>query len=255
VLTVLRYRALLRNLVLKDLKLKYQHSVLGFTWSLLNPFLMLTVYTVAFKYILQVPTPNYAHFLLAGLLPWNFFASSVTASTQSITANARLIRQVPFPHETLPIATVAFALVQFLVALGVLLPLLALFSDQPLRWTVLLLPLVLATHFAFTVGLAFLLAAGTVFFRDVTHLVEVLLPALFWTAPIVYPLTMVPAPLQLLFQLNPLVAFAVAYQDVLFWGRLPDPWIVTSALLWALAAVAVGHALFRRHSVAFAEEV
>jgi ABC-type polysaccharide/polyol phosphate export permease len=98
----LRYRTLVRNLVFKDLKLKYRDSVLGVVWSLLNPALLLIVYTVAFKVVLRVQTENYPYFLLAALLPWTFFSSSLTASTQSITGNANLIRKVYFPRETCP---------------------------------------------------------------------------------------------------------------------------------------------------------
>jgi ABC-type polysaccharide/polyol phosphate export permease len=116
---LLRYSPLVKNLVFKDLKLKYRDSVLGVVWSLLNPLLMLGVYTLAFKFILRVQTENYAYFLLVGLLPWNFFSSSLIASTQAIAGNGHLIRKVYFPRETLPIATVLFTFSQLLLALAV----------------------------------------------------------------------------------------------------------------------------------------
>ena len=119
---LLHYRTLIKNLVFKDLKLKYRDSVLGVVWSLLNPLLLLVVYTVAFKIVLRVQTENYPYFLLSALLPWTFFSSSLIASTQSITGNANLIRKVYFPRETLPIATVLFAFSQLILALIVFLP-------------------------------------------------------------------------------------------------------------------------------------
>ncbi len=163
VIQLLRYRTLVRNLVFKDLQLKYRDSVLGVVWSLLNPLLLLVVYTVAFKFILRVQTENYTYFLLAGLLPWNFFSSSLIASTQAITGNANLIKKVYFPRETLPIATVLFTFSQLLLALSVFLPALLLVSGVQLHWTAILFLPLLLFHVLFTLGLAFVLATCTVF--------------------------------------------------------------------------------------------
>jgi lipopolysaccharide transport system permease protein len=255
VVQLFRYRTLVRNLVFKDLKLKYRDSALGVVWSLLNPLLLLVVYTVAFKYILQVPTENYSYFLLAGLLPWNFFSSSLVASTQAITGNAGLIRKVYFPRETLPIATVLFTLSQLLLALSVFLPALLLVSGAGLHWTAVLFVPLLLLHVLFTLGLAFVLSTCTVFFRDVTHLTEVAVILLFWMTPIIYPVTMAPPTLQRFFKLSPLAAFAIAYQDVLFWGRVPEGIVLSTLLGWTAAALLGGYTLFRRFSPAFAEEV
>ena len=252
---LLRYSPLVKNLVFKDLKLKYRDSVLGVVWSLLNPLLMVGAYTFAFKFILQVQTENYAYFLLVGLLPWNFFSSSLIASTQAIAGNSHLIRKVYFPREALPIATVLFTFAQFLLALAVFLPALLLVSGVRLHWAaVLFLPLLLV-HLLFTLGLAFVLATCTVFFRDVAHLVDVAVMLLFWMTPIIYPVTMAPATLQLFFKLSPPSAFAIAYQDVLFWGRVPEGLVLSTLLGWTAAALLGGLAVFRRYSPAFAEEV
>ena len=250
-----RYRTLVRNLVFKDLKLKYRDSVLGVVWSLLNPLLLLIVYTVAFKIVLRVQTENYPYFLLAALLPWTFFSSSLNASTQSITGNANLIRKVYFPRETLPIATVLFAFSQLVLALVVFFPALVLVSGVPLHATAVLFVPLLLLHVLFTLGLAFILSTCTVFSRDVAHFTDVVLVLSFWLTPIVYPASMAPPKLQLLFQLSPLAAFAIAYQDVLFWGRVPAPGLVATLLGWTTVALVGGYAIFRRYSPGFAEEV
>jgi ABC-type polysaccharide/polyol phosphate export permease len=252
---VYRYRALVRNLVLKDLKLKYRDSLLGVVWSLLNPALHIAVYTWAFKGVLRIPLDDYSHFLLAGLLPWNFFAGALLASTWSIRANGSLIRKAHFPTETLPIATVLFSLAQLLLALAVFLPVMALLSGAGVRWTaVLLLPL-LALHALFTIGLALLLSALTAFFRDVAHLTEVALAMLFWVTPVVYPASLAPEALRGLLEWSPLAAFSGAYQDVLFWGRLPGPARLASIAAAAAFALALGWRVFRALSPRFAEEV
>jgi ABC-type polysaccharide/polyol phosphate export permease len=255
VLEVVRFRALVKNLVFKDLKLKYRDSVLGVVWSLLNPLLMLLVYTLAFKFILRVPTENYAFFLLAGLLPWNFFASSLTASTHVIVHNAGLIRKVYFPREILPLATVLFTFAQLLLGLAVFVPALLWVSGGRLGWPAVLVVPVLLLHLLFTLGIGLVLALSTVFFRDVAHLTEVAVMLLFWLTPIIYPVTMAPDPLQVLFKLSPLAAFAMMYQDVLFWGRLPEGLVTLTVLGWTAAALLGGHVLFRRFGRNLAEEV
>ncbi|HEV8674908.1 MAG TPA: ABC transporter permease [Methylomirabilota bacterium] len=252
---LVRYRSFIKNLVLKDLKLKYRGSVLGFVWSLLYPVMMITVYTFAFRYVLRVEIEHYPYFLLIGLLPWNFFATSAHASTGVIIANASLIKKVYFPRETLPIASVLFSFAQLVLALAVFLPALVLVSGVPLHWTALLFVPLLGLHLLFTVGVAHLLSAVTTSFRDVAHFTEIGLLLLFWVTPIIYPITMVPADLQVYVKLNPAAAFTIAYQSVLFWGTLPEPAVLATVLGWTLAMLLVGQAVFQAYSTSFAEEV
>jgi len=250
-----RYRALVYNLAQKDLKLKYRDSVLGVAWSLLNPLLTLAVYTFAFHTVLRVQMEHYAFFLLVSLLPWNFFSSSLLASTGSIFQNAQLIRKVYFPREVLPVATVLFGFAQLLLALAVFLPLLALTSTLPVRWTFALAIPLLLLHLVFTVGLALVLAPLTALFRDVAHLTEVALLLLFWVTPVVYPVSMVPLRLQGLLEASPLAAFTIAYQDVLFFARVPDRTVLLTILVATAVSLLVGLLVFRRLSPAFAERV
>jgi ABC-type polysaccharide/polyol phosphate export permease len=250
-----RYRALVGNLVAKDLKLKYRDSLLGLFWSLLHPALMLITYVFAFKVVLRVRAENYPYFVMAGLLPWTFFASALTASTQAIVGNAGLIRKVYFPREILPLASVLFAFTQLLLALAVFLPALILISGIGVSWKMALVLPVLLLHLAFTLGLAFPLAAVTVHLRDVAHLTEVMLPILFWVTPIVYPIDMVPATLQGWMKLSPLALFALTYQDVLFRARLPEWELIAPVIGWSAATVGVGYLVFRRFSPTLAEDV
>ena len=250
-----RYRVLVQNLVLKDLKLKYRDSFLGVLWSLLNPLLTLAVYTFAFHTILRVQMQGYAWFLLVSLLPWNFFSASLYASTGSILQNAHLIRKVYFPREVLPVATVLFWFAQLLLALSVFVPLLMASSILRVRWTFLLAVPLLLLHVLFTIGLALALSALTTWFRDLTHLTEVALLLLFWVTPVVYPVTMAPAWMQPLLSASPLAAFSIAYQDLLFFGRTPGVPVLLSVLLYPVVSLLGGLAVFRRYSPSFAERV
>src|SRR5207244_2316236 len=122
VISVYRYRELLKNLVLKDLKLKYRGSVFGFVWSLANPLLTIAVYAVAFTYILRVGTPGYVFYLMLGVLSWTFFANSAAMATGAIVDNASLLKSVTFPRAILPLATVLFNLAQYMLTVAVFLP-------------------------------------------------------------------------------------------------------------------------------------
>jgi ABC-type polysaccharide/polyol phosphate export permease len=250
-----RYRSLIANLVLKDLRLKYRNSVLGVCWSLLNPLLLMGVYTVAFKHIMRVPTESYPFFLVVGLLPWTFFSTAVVGSTGAVTGNAHLIRKVAFPSEALPVAGVLFAFTQLLLALAVFIPAVALLSGARFAAVALLFPVLLGLHLLMTVGVAFALSALTTSFRDVAHLTEVALLLVFWLTPVMYPASMAPAPLQYLFLFSPPAAFALAYQDLLFWGRLPAPPVAAAVLLFPVLALAIGHRIFRAYRTTFAEDV
>ena len=242
-------------MVVKDLKVRYQASVLGFLWSMLNPLLMLGLYTVVFATIMRVQMENYTFFLFSGLMPWTFFAGSLGASTASIVGNAGLIRKVNFPHETLPLATVLFNFAQLVLALVVIVPGLVLMTQAHLTLVALLAIPLLLLHLVFTVGIAFALSALTTVFRDVAHFTEVALMVLFWTSPILYTAEMAPHPLQVWFRLSPLAGFAIAYQDLLVNHRLPSGEVVVTLLFWTVAALLLGHAVFRRLSASFAEAV
>lgn len=235
--------------------MKYRDSLLGVLWSLLNPLLTLAVYTFAFHTILRVQMEGYAWFLLVSLLPWNFFSGSLYASTSSVLQNAHLIRKVPFPREVLPVATVLFLFAQFLLALSVFIPLLMISSVLRVRWTFLLVGPVLLFHVAFTIGLALALSALTTWFRDLTHLTEVALLLLFWLTPVVYPVTMTPSWLQPLLSASPLAAFTIAYQELLFFGRVPAPLVLLSVVVYPVVSLIVGLSIFRRYSPSFAERV
>ncbi len=248
------YRELLKNLILKDLKIRYGGSLLGLAWSLLNPLAMIVVYSIVFKYIFRIELENYTVFLITGLLPWSFFSSSVGASTVAVISDANLVKKIRFPREILPLATVQFNLVQFLMALVVFFPAL-IFLQAELGWTLLAYPAVLALHAGFTLGVALLLSAVTVFYQDIKHLTEVGLMILFWVTPIVYDLSMVPERVRWLFKLNPLAVYITGYQDIIYYGRWPtwDTWVLGT--FWVAASVALGSWVFRRYDPRFAEEL
>jgi len=249
------YRELLKNLVLKDLKLKYRGSAFGFLWSLANPLLMIVVYTVAFTYILRIRGEGFVFYLMLGQLGWTFFAGSAAMSTGAIVDNAGLLKSVAFPRAILPISTVLFNLAQYLLTLSVFLPALMFWYKVPLAAPMLLFPAVLALQALFTIGIALILSTLTAFFRDVRHLLDVALAMLFWTTPIMYQLQDVPERLRLLILLSPASSFVVAYQKLFFYREWPDASLWVVAATYAVGAFIVGAALMLVFEDRFTEQL
>ncbi|MXZ38975.1 MAG: ABC transporter permease [Holophagales bacterium] len=260
--SLVRYRSLLWTLVMRELRARYRGSVLGFLWSLLNPLLLLAVYSFVFGMILKrsdlVAVEPYGVFLVTGLFPWIWVSTSLLEGCTSLTANGGLIRKAVFPVEVLPAVAVTANLVHFLLALpivGVALVAGRLLGYPISGWTAVLLPAVLAIELVMVAGLAFALAALCVHFKDVRDLLGNLLVLAFFLAPIIYTLSDLPPQFASVVQLNPMTSFTTATQDLLFFGRLPE--LQVWAIMAAIAAVSwvVGAGLFSRLSDTLAEAV
>jgi lipopolysaccharide transport system permease protein len=260
-----QYRELLRNLVVRDLKVRYKNSILGIAWSWLNPLLMMVVYTVFFTIFLRNSSiPHYPVFLLCGLLPWNFFSDSIVQATDSIIGNAHLVKKVYFPREILPISIVLANLVNLLIALPVFFAL-ALFSGAPLTGWVLLLPITILIQVIFTIGLTLFLSTLNVFYRDTQHILRVLTLALFFLTPVFYPISTVPQEAHVLGisfnaqlwlrRLNPMASIIASYRDLLYWGAPTGLDFLLRTAVTALIVLILGYLVFLRYSPRFGEEV
>jgi len=254
---ILEYKELVRNLVVRDLKIKYKGSVLGFLWSLINPLIMLMVYWFVFTKVFYVDMENFPVYFIIGFLPWNFFVNSLLTSCSSVVDNAGIIKKVYFPRMIIPYGIVLSSFVQFLLTFIVLFPAMLWFSIE-VNLSVLMLPLIMLLHILFTTGICFFFATIYVYFRDTRHFLEILVTIWFWMTPIVYPLERVtaanvPAALKMLLLYNPMTQFINAYRDVLFLSGFPslNRWIALAAL--TLVTLTVGFILFYRRQPKFAE--
>jgi ABC-type polysaccharide/polyol phosphate export permease len=227
----------------------------GFLWSMVNPLVMIAVYTVAFTFILRVGAKGFAFFVLLGILAWNFFVNSAIMSAGAIADNGGLVKSVFFPRAILPTATVLFNLAQYLLTVVVLLPLMLAIYRVPPSGPMLLFPVFLALQVVFTIGVALLLSTATAFFRDVRHLLEIALLVLFWTTPIVYDIQRVPERLRLPVMLSPMSPFIVAYHQLFFFRQWPDAtvWFLTTT--YALMALVAGVAAFVTWQDRFADQI
>jgi ABC-2 type transport system permease protein len=262
-------RELITNLTLRDLRTRYKRSVLGWTWSMLNPLATVGIYTIVFKYFFKAQAPvgdpsgasNYAVFLLSGLLAWNYFNISLNNAMTVLVGNAGLIKKVYFPREGLVLSLIASNLVSFLIELGVLGVILLLTGSNVLPWLpVAALLVVLMT--VFILGLALVLAVLNVYFRDIQYLVgSILLQVLFYMTPIVYPIKLVydafggRAWLERLYTANPTVQFIEAFHHVLYDLRWPTLQNWAYLVAWSAGSLLVGMRVFRRYESRLAEEL
>jgi ABC-2 type transport system permease protein len=259
--SLLSYRELIYNLAVRDLRLKYKRSTIGIAWSLLNPVLMMVIYTVVFSHLLRVVDTHgrpYWAFVLGGLLAWMFFANSVGGAPVTFVHSANLVSRVFFPIESLPIATVVANFVNFLLSLAILLVVLVA-ARLPLGESLVLLPVILVAQLAFTIGVSLLVASLTVYFRDLEHLVGIGLTALFYLTPIIYPLdpksVRGAAAIIPYLRLNPLSWFLDSYHSVLYDGTWPSVSQFSLMLLVAVLALILGYGIFLRLRARLPEEV
>lgn len=233
---------LVLTLVRRQLVLRYRRSALGIAWSQLAPLALLGVLSFVFSIVVPLRIPHYALFVIVGLLAWTWFASGISAATDSIVEGRDLVRLPGFPTTLLPVVAVTTHLVHFLLALPALVVVLAIVLHQ-LPVPLVSLPLILAVQFLVTVAPAYLLAAMNVRHRDVSHFVAVALLPLFYASPVFYRVEQVPSRYHWLYDVNPLAQLIVAYRDVLLLGRWPD-W---SSLAVVAVAAAVVTQLTRLH--------
>ncbi|WP_410170697.1 ABC transporter permease [Clostridium felsineum] len=251
---IIKYKELLQNLTMKELKLKYRNSALGFFWSFLNPIMLLIVYTFAFKYIMHQTTPNYTVNLLAALLPWQFFQAAVQGSTTSIISNSNLIKKIYFPRQIMPLSIIFSNFVSFLITLVILFGAMIV-SRVQFTFCILLLPIILILLLGFSIGLSLILSSLNVLYRDISHFVEVIFMAWFYLTPIVYVLSAIPKVYRNVLLLNPMTMIMEALRSVLIEGKLPNPMYVGIIIIWDLALIYIGDKVFRRIENDFAEEV
>ena len=238
------YSFALRNLVLKDFRVRYRNMSLGVFWSLLNPLVMMGVLTFVFTKV--IPNRNITPlFLLCGLVPFNFFTIAWISGTTSLVDNANLVKRVPFPREIIPLASVLSNTLHLLIQIGLLLTLTLVFGKKVnIYW--LWLPVVWILEVILVSGLALVFSALNVFTRDIRYVVESASTVLFWVVPIVYPSPSSSEGFTAIYNYNPLAAVIFAMRFILQEGIAPP-----ASLLWRLAAGSLlmllfGFLLFRR---------
>lgn len=249
------YRELIYAFVARDLKVRYRGSVLGFLWSFLDPLINAAVLWVVFTFLFARGIENFALFLLVGILPWNFFASSVSQGSRVFTDNAGLVKKIRLPREVFPLSTVVANLVHFFFAFVILVLFFLVFKVpfNPLAW--LFFPLTLALLFVVSVGGTFLTSSISIYFRDFPFIVESGLRILYFATPIFYPPSFIPEQFRSIYLLNPLASGITALREVFMEGRIPDLGLLGLLTATALLFLLIGWVVFSKLERGFAEEL
>jgi len=244
---IYRYRDLVLALVARELKVRYRRSAIGFTWTMLQPLLMMLVLQVVFSSLFRFQLANYPVYAMAGILFWNFFSQSIVSSMNSLRGNAQLLKKVPVPKAVFPISTVASGVINLIFALVPLLLILVI-TGHPLTPALLFLPVAILLAALFTLGAGLLLSPLSMFFNDIVEMITVLLSVLMYLTPIFYPKEIVPEKMRWIVRFNPLRSILEVFRDPIYYGKVP-PWShLTVSCLIVLVALAVGAYAFRKSS-------
>jgi len=257
---LLRYRGLIQSLVARELKARYRGSVLGFAWSFINPLLLLLIYSFVFTTIMPNNTEGvrpYAVFMFCGILPWNWFATSLSDAAGSLIAGGNLIKKVLFPAEVLPLVSVLANMVHFFLGLPILIVFLLVSRHYPDPTDLLWFPVAVLVELVFASALALILSALAVHFRDIRDILSNVLMLWFFATPIIYPWFQPNVQrFRWLFNLNPFTHLAVSYQEILFFPGPIGHWKWLLALgVASVCLFLAGYWLFDRLRDSFAEAV
>jgi ABC-type polysaccharide/polyol phosphate export permease len=268
-------RELTVNLTMRELRGKYKRSLLGWSWSLLNPLATVIIFALVFRFFLKVQAPrgdpsglnNFALFLVCGLLPWNYLSNGLNGAMLTVVGNANLVKKVYFPREALVVSNVASWVYSLLIELGTMCIFFLIFGNMVLPWIPVVLGLILLQTI-FVLGLALLLSALNVYFRDIQHLFGIVLLGWFYATPIVYPMVLVEnadktkpellghqIPLLTLYRLNPMTRLVEAYRDVLYDLRFPPLVDVLYIFGCGVVMLVIGWYVFNRLEGRMAEEL
>ena len=243
------------SFVRRELRGRYKGSVLGFFWTFLNPLLQLCVYSIVFSTILKQGIEKYYLFLFVGLIPWMFFSSSVTGGAAAVVAEKDMVKKIYFPREVLPISRVTTNFVNMLLCFIVIFAVVVVSGTRINFIAILCLIPVWTVEYVLALGMAFIASAVTVYFRDMEHILGIIMMAWQYLTPVLYSYDIIPDEYKLLFSLNPMTPVIGAYRDILYESRVPD----LSTLLWALAlgliVLVIGWCVFSRLKRRFAEEL
>lgn len=251
---IYQYKELLYNLILRQLKVRYKQTLLGIGWALFTPIVMMFIFTIVFSKITKIETGDipYSIFVYCGLLPWLFFANSLTSATTSLIDNIQLLTKIYFPREIFPLSVIAAKFVDLFIS-SLLLVGLMLFYKINFCSIILFVPLIFIIQIIFMIGISYLLSMGNLFFRDVKYIFEVIIILWMFSTSVIYPIN---SPvLQKFLILNPMIAIIDSYRTVILLGKLPDMKNLSIACVISIIVFIVGSILFHRNEHLFAENI
>lgn len=232
------------NLVGRNLKVKYRRSVLGVLWTLLSPLATVMIFYFVFKIILKVQVPHYMAFLVSGVLPWAFFSQTVTEGMNSVVGNVGIVAKVPVPVQIFPLAGAITNFITLFLALPVILGV-SVLTDVPLSGSIVLLPFFFMCLFFMSYGLSLVLGLLFVYFRDLSHILGLVMQLWFYGTPVFYNPDMVPAKYHWILLANPVGSCFVSLHQILAYGQWPSQEMIGCSVLWAFVLMSFGLFVFK----------
>jgi len=253
-ITLGRCRDLLWLWTAREVRVRYKQSLLGFAWAILQPLALTLVFTFVFSWLVRIDTGGvpYPVFAYAALVPWTFFATSLSFGIPSLVNNMNLVTKIYFPREILPLASIGAAFVDFMAASLVFVGLMVVYGIRPSIHVVWVVPL-LAIQVVLTIGVTLLGSALIVFFRDMRFVVPLITQVWMYATPIIYPVEMVPEHLRPYYFLNPMAGIIDGYRRTLVMGTAPEMSAVLLGTLVSLLLLVVSYVLFKRVEPLFAD--
>ena len=248
------YRQLLKSNVRKEIRGKYKGSFLGVLWSFVNPLLSTLVYAIVFPFLLKGAQDHYTTFIVIGILPWNWFTTTVIQGTSTILVNGNILKKVYFPREILPISINVSGLINFLIScliIGIFL----ICSGIGFSFNILYLIPIVIIQFILLQGIIFITGSINVYIRDLEYIINFFISMLFYATPILYSITMFPPMFQKLLHLNPMTTLVESYRDIFFYKQAPNLMHLGIVFLGSLILLFIGIKVFKKLEKGFAEEL
>ena len=247
-------RELLWTWTLRDFKVRYSQSILGAAWAVLQPLSLMVIFSIIFSVFLKIPTDGipYPVFAYTALLPWTFFANSLSFAIPSLVNNMNLVSKIFFPREILPLSAILVGLVDFLIASSLFVVMLFIYRI-PIGPSVLLVPLVLLIQIILTFGFSLLASAVNVFYRDIRFIIPLALQIWMYVSPVIYPTSAIPEGWRPVYFLNPMAAIIDTYRRIILLNQMPDwPYLALAAVV-SIVLTVFAYRYFKRAEKEFAD--
>lgn len=249
------YREMIISLVRRDLRGRYKASALGFLWTFINPLCQILVYTFVFQFIMRTGIEQFYVFLISGMIPWIFFSTAVGAGTTCVKNQSEMVKKIYFPREVLPISFVTSAFINMLFCFVMIFAVILISGRGFNVLALLFLPIVMIIEYIMALGFTMIVSGLTIYFRDMEHIVGVIMMAWIYLTPIMYTVDMVPKNLRGVYFANPMTPVIQAYQQILYYEEIPAMKTLLLAGGFGLVVLIIGVYAFRKMSRNFAEEL
>ncbi len=252
---IFMYIDMIESLVRRDLRGKYKGSVLGFLWTFINPLCQMIVYIIVFSVIVRTGLDHFYAYIIVGMIPWFFFDMSLRQGSGCVRYQGEMVKKIYFPREVLPLACVTSNFINMLFCFVIVFAVLLLSGIGLSAKAMFFLPMVMIVEYILTLGFTLIVAAGTVYFKDLEHIVTVILMAWICLTPILFSMDAIPEKLAWIFKCNPMTPIIEAYHYVLYWKCIPKGAGLLYSVICAIVILIIGELTFAKLNDNFAEEL